>query len=350
MNNSEHKRNSYIDVIKGISIISVVFGHCIQYGSGSDFFELADYYSDWLFKLIYSFHMPLFAVISGYLFFFSIQKRSSKEILIKQFRTLVIPIIAWTLTITFADTVVRLFFGNFRISFSWFKDTIRLCLTNLWFLWGIFYCSLAVIFIHKLFRDSITAYLLLLPVLLLIPNRLNSDFYVFLYPYFIGGYLFNKHSLAVTVNNSRKSIRYFTIIIIAVIYFVMLANYRYEHFVYTTGVSLIGGDALQRLSTDIYRWAIGFLGSILVMVSVKLCMGFCEKLNKIIASLGTKTMGIYIISNYLNIYVLLPLTGKLHLNYFFTLAETVVIIILSCLFISVIGKQRALKQIYFGGR
>lgn len=60
------KRNNYFDFIKGIAIILVVFGHCIQYGSGILFITNEDYYDDVIFKLIDSFQMPLFALISGY--------------------------------------------------------------------------------------------------------------------------------------------------------------------------------------------------------------------------------------------------------------------------------------------
>ena len=31
------KRDAYLDVVKGFAIISVVLGHCIQFGSGAEF-------------------------------------------------------------------------------------------------------------------------------------------------------------------------------------------------------------------------------------------------------------------------------------------------------------------------
>ncbi len=31
----KNERNSYLDILKGFSILLVVLGHCIQYGSGS---------------------------------------------------------------------------------------------------------------------------------------------------------------------------------------------------------------------------------------------------------------------------------------------------------------------------
>ena len=54
-------RIKYWDLLKGIAIFLVVWGHTIQYGgSGSIFFD------NKAFIFIYSFHMPLFLLISGY--------------------------------------------------------------------------------------------------------------------------------------------------------------------------------------------------------------------------------------------------------------------------------------------
>lgn len=33
----EKKRNGYVDFVKGVTIFLVVFGHALQYGSGSDY-------------------------------------------------------------------------------------------------------------------------------------------------------------------------------------------------------------------------------------------------------------------------------------------------------------------------
>ena len=53
---------------KALLIISVIVGHSVQYGSGPTFIEKQLFFENYLFKFIYSFHMPLFFCISGYLF------------------------------------------------------------------------------------------------------------------------------------------------------------------------------------------------------------------------------------------------------------------------------------------
>ena len=59
--NSKERLNS-IDCVKGVAILLVVLGHAVQLLKGS---EAANH--DRLFNYIYSFHMPLFMFISGYL-------------------------------------------------------------------------------------------------------------------------------------------------------------------------------------------------------------------------------------------------------------------------------------------
>jgi fucose 4-O-acetylase-like acetyltransferase len=56
------KRNVTIDVMKGMGILLVVLGHAIQK-------NISDYQLDPLFNIIYSFHMPMFFAVSGYLMY-----------------------------------------------------------------------------------------------------------------------------------------------------------------------------------------------------------------------------------------------------------------------------------------
>ncbi|MCQ2513391.1 MAG: acyltransferase family protein, partial [Lachnospiraceae bacterium] len=64
----QSKRIEYIDAIKGFAAICVIIGHVCDgyvqsglFGNGRFLFVL--------FKLIYSFHMALFFILSGFLFY-----------------------------------------------------------------------------------------------------------------------------------------------------------------------------------------------------------------------------------------------------------------------------------------
>lgn len=73
------KKDPFLDFLKGIAIIFVLIGHCIQYGSGEEFLNSGAYWDNMTMKVIYSFHMPLFIAISGYLFSYSVKNHGIKK-------------------------------------------------------------------------------------------------------------------------------------------------------------------------------------------------------------------------------------------------------------------------------
>lgn len=77
-NSIERKRIDWLDIAKGIAIICTIIGHSFGKGRIGIF--------------IFSFHMPLFFILSGY----TIRKipfNKFKKATIKDFRRLIIPII-----------------------------------------------------------------------------------------------------------------------------------------------------------------------------------------------------------------------------------------------------------------
>lgn len=81
-----NKRIDYLDIIKGIGIILVVFGH----SHGNSEFES--------YKWITSFHMPLFFIVSGFLISTKdIKEIKFKEFLFKKSKSLLIPYFLFSL-------------------------------------------------------------------------------------------------------------------------------------------------------------------------------------------------------------------------------------------------------------
>ena len=107
----ENKREINIDVLKGLGIIFVMLGHMVGIG----------FYED-IYVYIYSFHMPLFFFISGYLKY---KKRSSISVLEnikKSVKRILIPyFILLTISILFTETVMAyIYFGEvFVIPLDW---------------------------------------------------------------------------------------------------------------------------------------------------------------------------------------------------------------------------------------
>lgn len=92
-----NNRISYIDQLKGITIFLVVLGHLIEHNAGRNNF---------LWTFIYSFHMPLFMFISGYLanVTFKIDHLNFSNIVLfigKKSRTLLLPFLSWGVLIPY---------------------------------------------------------------------------------------------------------------------------------------------------------------------------------------------------------------------------------------------------------
>lgn len=90
------ERLLYVDIAKGLCILLVITGHILQYNfSGNG--------SDTVFNFIYSFHMPVFMLLSGYVAALSQNKidlKSSICFIRKKFYSLAVPFYVWGLFVT----------------------------------------------------------------------------------------------------------------------------------------------------------------------------------------------------------------------------------------------------------
>lgn len=163
------KRNEKIDVLRGWAIILVVFGHCMEYASGHEFFSVNGIYNNLIFKVIYSFHMLLFACISGWLFGSTIEKYASFDIIRRKAESLIIPIASWITLWMLLNAGLSIIRGNIDFA-AWIKGWFGMFLTNFWFLWAIFVCMLLVVVVHHFFGDNIGIYLLSIAGMLVIPD------------------------------------------------------------------------------------------------------------------------------------------------------------------------------------
>lgn len=120
------ERLLYIDCLKGFLILLVVLGHVLQKMYSPENFD-----QNLLFRLIYSFHMPLFFMVSGFVTKLnSISFDGLKKKTIKRFKQLIIPFCVWGIIwhFTFNETTLWGFFREPDCS--------------LWFLWDLFWITL----------------------------------------------------------------------------------------------------------------------------------------------------------------------------------------------------------------
>ena len=135
------ERDSFLDCAKGIAITLVVIGHTFQ-GLSADFDSLVG------FRVIYSFHMPLFSFLAGaaarfWIERFDYEKGFSHAAKVSYLRIqrsaiyLLMPFVSWT--------VIGYFLAHTDESFGTFMlDVFKHNDRSLWFLPCIFWCTLYV--------------------------------------------------------------------------------------------------------------------------------------------------------------------------------------------------------------
>lgn len=340
------ERNELIDVIKGVAIILVVMGHCIQYGSGYDWMTSGVFFDNYLFKTIYSFHMPLFMLVSGYLFWYSIEKRVLWDNIKQRIISIILPICTWS----FLSNLVLLYKQGATLEFiPYMKQYIRYTIGEFWFLWAIFYCSLVVILVNRFGKDKVWIYVMGLVVSFFISDSFNSYYYKYMYPYFIIGYLFNKYKGF----NWKKYDKWMNWGIVIFVYIILLGLFQRETYIYVSRYRVWGHEKpFWMLYLDFVRFAAGMLGSVLLIKTIMVCFySLSKNFIAIIVKLGQNSLGIYIVSGYLFSNVLAPLCYHFKtINYFLMIIEVTVITLVSYIFTRLIQKQSILNLFLLGGR
>lgn len=149
----EKKRVSYFDMAKGLGVVLVLIGH-LQTSQIMSFSPYIIKICGWIF----SFHMPLFFIISGMLI--HLKKDTEKELSVlakKRFKGIMVPYMWFTLFYLIA--IVYLVVKS-QMSFSIILDNIFYALSTyginvLWFLPCLFFAELLFLAVFQRFSDKI---------------------------------------------------------------------------------------------------------------------------------------------------------------------------------------------------
>lgn len=289
-------RINYIDSIKGIAIIFMVIGHSIQYGNGKFYLMNNAFFENPFFEFIYSFHMPLFMIISGYLFYISSEKHSPSIIVQKKLKRYILPFISYSIIALFISNYKYIIDGYFFIIA---KNIIHEIIFgyHLWFLKSLI-INILIIQITKYFiTDNIIIYGLIAVSFLFIPDTSIMAIYKFLFPFFILGYYFRKY-------NCRFPLHIFLTFLFLIVYFYLIRFWNNSYYIYTTGYYILRPSISYYLSIDIIRFIIGLSGSIIVSTLIYYSDKYFYRItNQTLAFIGKRTLGIYCIQGFiLHIY------------------------------------------------
>lgn len=342
------ERNKKIDFIRAFAIITVIIGHCIQFGSGTTYYT-GKCLEDPIFKFIYSFHMPLFMLLSGYLFYHTLIRHSFIANIKSRFITLFIPIIMWNIV----PFIMYTYHDRPHTFYYLFKTYLSTMVENSWFLWAIFYCSFAVLIVNRLFKDNLFVYFIGFLLTFMIPDSHNLSLYKYMYPFFLIGYFYHKYSeklneKALLLLNSWKLLGTVAVIFVFLLYF-----FNNDSYIYTTGYTLINKEMpLRQLGIDLYRFLIGLIGSFfIILLLLKIYPKINEGIINIFSVIGINSLGIYMISGLIFQYLLPNITSWItSINYLIVLFESVIIVMVALLISLCIKKCSVTNIVFFGGR
>jgi len=162
----KNQRIEYIDALKGFAIFCVIWGHSLQNLKNS-----YDFFHNPIFEFIYSFHMPLFFMVSGF-FFSSSLKLNFKDFLYKKSMQLLLPCVVWSIIIhcimKFSAAIVygdEYFFSNWHVELKSILFPTRWS----WFLRELFISYFIVYVSLKLLKKDWLACLLSIGFVLIAP-------------------------------------------------------------------------------------------------------------------------------------------------------------------------------------
>lgn len=330
------------DILRGFAILLMVFAHCIQAGSGAFFRENALYFQDKLYQFIYSFHMPLFMLISGYFARQSMdwakEKQERLSLLQRRSLSLLTPILFWTifeLLYTYISNIIK-GYPNQPLS-GMVIEFIKKLLVNCWFLWAVFWCFLLVYLMHYYFKDSALLYLLGLLSFFVLPDGMNLGVYKFSAIYYVtafyfAGYIKKKDSSLFKKLSSLKNLCTYTFLF-GILFIGLFSFYNDQCFIYTTGFHFIGKNIPLQIGIDIYRIIIGFTGSCFFILLGKLLLGIFPNYKfPLLSLLGNNSMGIYLISGYVLLFGAVRITDSMAPSYLINLITCIVVVMISTLF------------------
>lgn len=254
-----NKRIDYIDIAKGIGILLVYIGHCnLNYKSP-------------LFLWIYSFHMPLFFFISGFLYNTQTQPYyydTIKKVVFKKVISLIIPYFFFSIIQSLLFMIFNIHLQNWLIK-GWGTNP-------LWFLPILF--SIEIIHTFILSKKKLLAFIGIFSLISLFLYKVTTNRWLpfciseipWFYICFLEGYL-SKHIL------QKKALSTTFTIILFALHFILLFQLIIP---YNGNYRLQDNDTLSY----IYRIIIGYIGTISIL-------GISQTINNLFSSKLLKWIG-----------------------------------------------------------
>lgn len=269
----------WLDSLKGVLIILVVFAHCLAQIIGNDAAN-----NDYWWCLIYSFHMAAFMAVSGYLQFrpaFSKQKPLGQQ-LWRRLCQLMIPFFVWSVV-----------YFAIRGHIEQFFNCIKLPNVTFWFLWALFFISVLFALLEclavllrmnkEILMGAVCVVCAITLVIFKDIHFLGIQYVLYYYIFYVMGYYI--HRFRIVVKNTAL------LILLAVTWF-LLASYWRPH-ILPEFIPLAGMAAT--MLRFVYKFVVAAVAVVVMFTAAPKVLNGDNKANWVLVWLGKYSLGIYVI-------------------------------------------------------
>lgn len=283
--------NPTLNVLKGLGIALVVYGHVLQRSMA---FAGEDFFLHPVFRIIYTFHMPLFVFISGYLLAASLQRKTVAEVFKSRYKSLFVPLVAWgligVLTSLMLNTLDKRIFE--RVCLRGVADYLANSM-DIWFVWFLFVLfvlnSLLLLCAYLKPRFGGWIFLFVYSIVLAAPvNNFLSFYYVkWFYLFCLAGYFARTFGQKIIAKCNNAAVFF-----VCLVLFCFLAPlWNKGDYIYIHRMSFWG------TADFVYRYFVGALG-IAVMFFVGVFVAK-TRFVKFWSCIGVFSFDIYLLQRYL---------------------------------------------------
>ena len=305
-------RCEWIDFAKGFAIFLVVLGHSVQYFLCRD-----DYVNHPLWIFIYSFHMPFFMLLSGYVV--GLKGRIKLDIG-RKVKRLLVPYFAWAIVNWIAMTIIK-GYDPYRVLNYIYTPSMG----GLWYLWALFFIyilhsGICIVFQNITYRAA--SFFIITAILFLLSN------------FFEGHY------------GLSEIAKYFPYYVIG--FYMGTKKFLEKGISITCGVLVIGGGIILTICVlaDILHGAV--INFMLAMTLSVCCMIMARYIKIkpfqiILKSLSKYTLGVYAIDTYIIVTL-----GRLIDNLWFWPVAVIIDLSFSFMLSLLLSKNKYLSRIFLG--
>lgn len=274
-----NKRFIWLDSLKGVLITLVVIAHAIANVIGNDAANI-----NYWWCLIYSFHMPAFMAVSGYLTY---RQNVAGQINVlssvsRRFQQLLVPFLVWS----------GVYFA-IRESIASYISCILMPNTTFWFLWALFFIS--VLFVSFQYISNrvkinidyvlVAACVVFAAVLVVFKDihYLGIQYILYYFLFYVMGYFIHKRNIT--------SDKVAVMILLFAFWFLLASFWRpnaLPDFIPLTG-------SAANMLRFIYKFLVAAVAVVFLFSFSPIVLNGDNKFNRVLVWLGKYSLGIYVI-------------------------------------------------------